>query len=268
MTKTTFLPRGAARISKFLSLGMPEAMFQLHYQDIYSTENIRPTAREALLRWSGSCPSASHNIGLLIQAAESTGRIVELGKKIMIGACRDAAEWPDRKPVAVNVSPLQFQAGDFASQTLRILAQSGLPAERLHIEITENEDLVPTDSVNEQMERLHSAGVAFSLDDFGTSYSSLKKLQRFSFDAIKIDRTFVAHSSSDYKSRQILAAVADLGLKLGMRVIAEGVETREQFQMIHALRCSEAQGFLFSHPRGQDEVLIDMACRRGLAGLP
>ncbi|WP_353844153.1 EAL domain-containing protein [Sphingomonas sp.] len=247
------------RLSAFLRLGLQEEMFRLNYQDIHSLINDRTAAREALLRWGGSDQAIPCDVETLFDVAETTGRIVELGGKIIDWACRDAAKWADRCAVAVNVSPHQLLAGDFAAQTFDALARHNLPAERLHLEITENAMLVPTREVVEQLRLLRHAGVSLSLDDFGSGYSSLRNLQRFSFDAIKLDRCFASHAPYDYKSREILSAVAALGERLGIHIIAEGVETHEQLDLVRAAGFSHAQGFLFSHPRGQEEVLDNIA---------
>ena len=247
------------RLSAFLRLGLQDELFRLHYQDIHSLVQGRTAAREALLRWGGCDQAIPCDVQTLFEVAEATGRIVELGRKIIDWACRDAVGWPDHCPVSVNLSPHQLLAGDFAAQTFDTLARTGLPAERLQFEITETATLIPTREVVEQLRLLRNAGIQLSLDDFGTGYSSLKNLQRFPVDAIKLDRCFAAHAPYDHKSRETMAAAAALAESLGIAIVVEGVETREQLDLARAAGCTHVQGFLFSRPRCQDGVLDDIA---------
>jgi len=246
------------RLSAFVRVGLREETFSLHYQDIQSLANNAPAAREALLRWGGSHRAIPCTVQELFEVAEATGRIIELGGRILDWACRDAAEWPDRCPVSVNVSPRQLIAGDFAARTFDALSRTGLAAERFNLEITETIMLAATREVIEQLRSLHNAGVTVTLDDFGTGYSSLRSLQQFPFEAIKLDKCFAAHAPYDYKSREIIAAVAALGENLGIRVIAEGIETCEQLDLIRVAGCKRAQGFLFSRPRSQEALLGEL----------
>jgi len=255
------------RLSAFLRVGLREETFSLHYQDIHSLAANNTAAREALLRWGGSHRAIPCTVQELFDVAESTGRIIELGGRILDWACRDAVEWPDRCTVSVNLSPRQLIAGDFAARTFDALSRTGLPPERLSLEITETITLVATREVIEQLRQLHNAGVTVTLDDFGAGYSSLKRLQQFPFDAIKLDQCFAAHAPYDYKSREIIAAVAALGENLGIEVIAEGIETREQLDLIRVAGCRLAQGFLFSRPRSQEALLDELVRSRARCGV-
>jgi EAL domain-containing protein (putative c-di-GMP-specific phosphodiesterase class I) len=160
--------------------------------------------------------------------------------------------WPGEMIVAVNVSPLQFKADTLLDTVATALKRSGLPAHRLEIEITEGALLDDTDNVIQTLNSLRELGVKISMDDFGTGYSSLSYLQKFPFNKIKIDRSFVA--SDDADSEAILRSIAGLGASLGMAITAEGVETAEQLSRIRGERCTHVQGYLTGRPMGMDQI--------------
>ena len=170
-------------------------------------------------------------------------------------ACADAAAWPDGNTVAVNLSPTQFREGELLADVVRALAASGLPARRLELEITESV-LLRDDRANlDVLEDLHRLGVKIAMDDFGTGYSSLSYLRRFPFDKIKIDQSFVRALSDGPENAAILRAAIGLGRALGMTVLAEGVETTDERDVLIAEGCHELQGYLFGRP----VPLADMA---------
>jgi EAL domain-containing protein (putative c-di-GMP-specific phosphodiesterase class I) len=163
-------------------------------------------------------------------------------------ACIEATRWPAHVRVAVNLSPMQFRRGSVVEDVLGALAESGLPASRLEIEITESVLLQDTPATHAVLMQLHDAGVSISLDDFGTGYSSLSYLHRFPLQKVKIDRSFL-RSSGVERSNKLLHGIARLSADLGMSVVVEGIETDEQLALVLAEPAiTEAQGFLFSRP--------------------
>ncbi|RYF22191.1 MAG: EAL domain-containing protein, partial [Oxalobacteraceae bacterium] len=187
-----------------------------------------------------------------IGVAEENGLIIKIGEWVLTTACMEAASWPGDLVVAVNVSPLQFKADTLLEKVSSALARSGLAPERLELEITESALLADTDNVLATLHALRTLGVKISMDDFGTGYSSLSYLQKFPFNKIKIDRSFV--SGGDADSEAILRAVSGLGSNLGMAITAEGVETADQLQRIRDQRCTHVQGYLTGRPMAQNQV--------------
>ena len=171
-----------------------------------------------------------------------------LGAWILRQACRDAATWPPHLKVAVNLSAAQFRNGDLSDIVARTLAETGLPPDRLELEITETV-LLQKDAGNlAVLHQLKNLGVSIVLDDFGTGYSSLSYLKMFPFDKIKIDRSFVEELASRADCAAIVGAVISLGRSLDIDTVAEGVETAEQIALLRAAGCREAQGYFFSRP--------------------
>ncbi|RFC61738.1 EAL domain-containing protein [Fulvimarina endophytica] len=230
--------------------------FALNYQPFHDLSSDTCMGFEALLRWNhpvkGNIPPLD-----FISLAEENGLIVKIGEWVLRTACMEAATWPGELIVAVNVSPLQFKADTLLQTVSSALEKSGLPAERLEIEITEGALLDDTDNVLKTLKDLRELGVKISMDDFGTGYSSLSYLQKFPFSKIKIDRSFVANANAD--SEAILRAVAGLGSSLGMAITAEGVETVEQLARIRGERCTHVQGFLTGRPMAADHVAAFLA---------
>jgi EAL domain-containing protein (putative c-di-GMP-specific phosphodiesterase class I) len=167
----------------------------------------------------------------------------------------DAALWPDDVRVAVNLSPLQFRAGNLLSQVMAELKQSGLPARRLELEITETLLLEKSSEVLATLHALRALGVRISMDDFGTGYSSLSYLRSFPFDKIKIDQSFVRGLGSNLDAQAIVRAIISLGSGLGVTITAEGVKTEDELSCLRAEGCQEGQGFLFSRARPNAEIV-------------
>ena len=180
--------------------------------------------------------------------------IRKLGNWVLKQACHDALSWPDTVKVAVNLSPIQFTKQDVFVEIRDILETSGFPASRLELEITESLLLKNTDKNLNTLLRLHNLGASIAMDDFGSGYSSLGYLRKFPFDKIKIDRSFISEVANERESLAIVRAVATLARELGISTLAEGVETIEQREIVHAEGCTEMQGYLFSPPRPLDEV--------------
>ncbi|MGU3539294.1 bifunctional diguanylate cyclase/phosphodiesterase [Methylobacterium sp. A54F] len=227
--------------------------FVLHYQPIVGLEAEAPSGFEALLRWPhperGLIPPAE-----FIPLAEESGLIVPLGAWALREACREAAAWPGRPRVAVNVSAVQFRDESLESTVLGALAASGLAPDRLELEITESVLMDDGEASLACLRRLKALGVRIALDDFGTGYSSLSYLRRFPFDKIKVDRTFI-REIADPDTAAIVRSIVGLGERLGAAITAEGVETPAQLDHVRALGCTEAQGFLLGVPRPAAEAL-------------
>ena len=234
-------------LERDLTAALAAGQIQVHYQPLVESQSGRIIGVEALARWEhperGSIPPAT-----FIPLAEEVGLIVQLGAWVMRLACRDAAAWPDHLTVAVNASVVQVRQKCFADMVLAILAETGLPASRLEIEITESSLLEESETTMQNLHRLREAGVAFALDDFGTGYSSLSYLRRFPFDKIKIDRSFMRDAEMSADALAIIRAVAGLGTSLGITTLVEGVETEQQLQLAQAEGLKQAQGYLFSRP--------------------
>jgi predicted signal transduction protein with EAL and GGDEF domain len=221
--------------------------FELNYQPLVDLRSGRVTTCEALLRWThpvrGNVPPA-----VFIPVAEETGLIIAIGEWALNRACVEAATWPHGVKVAVNLSPVQFRDRGLALQVVSALAKSGLPAQRVELEVTERLLLEDNDRTLETMQQLKNLGVSLSLDDFGTGYSSLNYLRKFPFDKIKIDQTFICDLGDERDARAIIGAVASLGAGLDKIVVAEGIETEEQLKLVTSQGCHEGQGYLFGRP--------------------
>jgi diguanylate cyclase (GGDEF)-like protein len=229
--------------------------FEVYYQPLVDTRTMKVCGAEALLRWNHPrrgivAPDA------FIPIAESTGLIMLLGELVLRQACRDAAHWPRHIKVAVNLSPVQFRKGDVVAVVAAALEESGLDPKRLELEITESVLLAKDDSNLAKLHKLKQIGISIALDDFGTGYSSLSYLHTFPFDKIKIDRSFIAEITTRSDSAAIVCAVAGLAKSLDVTITAEGVETPEQFHLLRAAGCHQAQGYLFGRPRPALETQI------------
>lgn len=220
---------------------------EVHFQPILNTRDRGFTGAEALVRWScetrGEVPP-----GDFVQVAEDLGLIGQIGNMVMARACEAATAWPDHLAVSINVSPVQIMSGNLAAQIAGHLARTGLAPRRLEIEITENAFLVDDNVVRKTLDELRALGVRISLDDFGTGYSSLSYLHRFPIDSIKIDHCFVHRLPEDSGSASIVRAICQLGSSLHLSVIAEGIETSDQYDFVEQLGCERVQGYLFSEP--------------------
>ena len=236
-------------LRKALALGE----FELHYQPLIELERSEVTGFEALLRWNhpqrGRVSPAD-----FIPLAEETGLIVAIGEWVLRQACTDAATWPDQVKVAVNLSPVQFRTAALVRAVFSALTASGLAADRLELEITETVLLQNSEATLAMLHQLRGLGVRVSMDDFGTGYSSLSYLRSFPFDKIKIDQSFIRDMADNNQSLAIVQAVTGLGATLGMATTAEGVETREQLDLLRSQGCTEVQGFYFSEAKPAREV--------------
>ena len=225
-----------------------------YYQPLIDISSGRITGFEALVRWPhperGMISPAD-----FIPVAEETGLINALGGMMLRRACKDAARWPADVRVAVNLSPLQFRGGSLLAVVMDALKQSGLPAKRLELEITETLLLEKSSQVLATLHALRALGVRISMDDFGTGYSSLSYLRSFPFDKIKIDQSFVRDLGANREGQAIVRSIISLGVGLGVTITAEGVETEAELSCLRSEGCHEGQGFLFSRARPNAEVV-------------
>ncbi|MDP9085416.1 MAG: EAL domain-containing protein, partial [Pseudomonadota bacterium] len=234
-----------------LSLAIKNGEISLHYQpqakagtSVAASEII---GFEALARWLHPVRGYVSPVDF-IPLAEESGLIIEMGEWILRAACREAASWPMPLQIAVNLSPAQFMHGDLVGLVHSILLETGLAPGRLELEITEGVLIEDFDRGLALLRRLKALGVRISMDDFGSGYSSLSYLQAFPFDKIKIDRGFVMNLGRNPQSAAIVRAVIDLGHGLGMSIVAEGVETQEQFSFLADEGCEALQGYLIGKP--------------------
>jgi diguanylate cyclase (GGDEF)-like protein/PAS domain S-box-containing protein len=224
-----------------------QGQFELHYQPVVDLATGECVGAEALLRWNHPAMGV---IGpdRFIPAAEDIGAINEMGEWVMRSACADAVGWPANIKLAVNLSSVQFGQEGLVGAVTRALSESGMPPERLDLEITESVLLQNTDDNIALLHQLKSIGVSIVLDDFGTRYSSLSYLKMFPWDKIKIDRSFVSELGTRADCRAIVRAVVGLGQSLHIATTAEGIETEEQCALLRAAGCRLGQGFLFGRP--------------------
>jgi predicted signal transduction protein with EAL and GGDEF domain len=248
--------RNRRELEDDMRMALSRHEFELHYQTIVDLESRQCCGAEALVRWRHP------ELGVVlpdrfIPVAEDSGLIVPLGEWILRRACADAVKWPPRFKVAVNLSPAQFKHGDLLGVLKSALVDTGLPPDRLELEITETV-LLENNAENLAILRvIKNLGVAIVLDDFGTGYSSMTYLQIFPFDRIKIDQTFIQNIMHHTADAAIVCAIAGLGRNLGIATVAEGVETEEQLVAVRAAGCQLAQGYLFSRPVSASEIIFD-----------
>ncbi|WP_433058822.1 putative bifunctional diguanylate cyclase/phosphodiesterase [Dactylosporangium sp. CS-033363] len=236
------------RISEGLRHAVERDEFEVHYQPVVELPGARIVAVEALLRWtpdSGPVPPSD-----CIPVAEETGLIVPIGAWVLERACRDARGWHERfgTSITVNVSVRQLAEPGFADEVLAILGRTGLPAAALVLEITESVFAGDAEALPAALARLRARGIRIAIDDFGTGYSSLSYLTQLPVDILKIDRSFVPTGSDSGVDQAFTRAVLQLGSSRSLPAIAEGIETAEQAEVLHALGCRLAQGYHFAKP--------------------
>ena len=225
--------------------------FVLNYQPQINLASGAITGAEALIRWRdpdlGAIPP-----GQFVPVAEECGLIVTIGHWVLREACQQVKVWLDsglRVPsIAINISAVEFRHKNFLEGLAQILDETGLTPDYLELELTESLLMHDVESSATVLESLKDMGIKLAIDDFGTGYSSLSYLKRFPITTLKIDQSFVRDITTDINDATIVSAVVGMGRNLNHRVIAEGVETREQFEFLSMRQCPEGQGFLFSHP--------------------
>ena len=221
--------------------------FELYYQPQLNAKTEEITGCEALLRWKHPARGLVAPVDF-VPLAEEIGLIGSIGEWVLMQACREAMAWPPTFKVAVNLSPVQLKSGTLVQTVRDTLAQTGLDAGRLELEITETAWRHTDETTVATLHELQGLGAKISMDDFGTGFASLSNLHRFPFDKIKIDRSFVENMATKSDVAAIIKAVVWLGNDLGVTTLAEGVETNEQLAQVRAYGCSEVQGFVFSPP--------------------
>ncbi|TAK49383.1 MAG: EAL domain-containing protein [Xanthobacteraceae bacterium] len=245
--------RQRREIERDLRKALANGELELYYQPLIDVSRSKVTCFEALLRWKHP-EKGMISPATFIPVAEETGLIVPIGEWVLRQACTQAVQWPPSIKVAVNLSPVQFRGSGLVRSVISALACSGLQPGRLELEITESVLLAESEANLAMLRSLRELGASISLDDFGTGYSSLSYLRSFSFDKIKIDRSFVNEIVERADCGAIVRAVSELGRCLGVVTTAEGVETPEQLACLRKEGCTEVQGFLFSPPRPASEI--------------
>ncbi len=251
-----------------LHAALAKSELQLYFQPQVDLTSGGISGFEALMRWNHPTRGIMKP-NEFIWLAEETGLIVPLGEWALREACREATKWPDDIRVAVNLSPVQFNCHDLVRSVMQALADSGLPARRLELEITETVLLAHNAQNVRTLHELRNLGLHVSMDDFGTGYSSLSYLRTFPFDTIKIDRSFIRDLPDDANAAAIVRAITALGVSLGMAIVAEGVERQDQLARLRDEGCASVQGYLFSEARPANEipVLLSRFLRAGAPAL-
>jgi diguanylate cyclase (GGDEF)-like protein/PAS domain S-box-containing protein len=251
-----------------LHLALEAGEFTLMYQPQIDVESMEVVGMEALLRWRHP------ERGMIlpeefIHVAEERGLILPIGDWVLRQACLDVRRFHDRGlphfRVAVNLSARQFRDPSLASSVESALRDSGIPAETLELEITESMAMENVHLTMETLAQFRRAGATIAIDDFGTGHSSLSYLKRFPIDALKIDRSFVSDLPDKFEDAAIVSSVIQLANGLGLRVVAEGVETSEQLDFLKESGCREVQGFYFSYPAPIEELLSLTSARPSVA---
>ena len=267
-----------------LQEAIDEKQFELYYQPVVHLASKAVVGVEALVRWNHPTRGLLQP-GDFIPLAETTGAIVPLGRWILERACHDAARWADESKggefgiagdrfVGVNLSAVQLVQPGFADMVASVLAASGLPAERLLLELTETTRL-DQEAGSANLAQLEMMGVRLAIDDFGTGWASFSQLRRIPFDIVKIDRSFVQHLTAGSRSESLVSGIIDLARRLGVAVIAEGIESEAQRARLQHLGATFGQGFFLARPMPEAKLRkhlnpapVRPRSRRALASRP
>ena len=247
------------RLETDLRRGLELGEFRVHYQPMVSLRSGKIVGFEALSRWQR--PEGLVLPGEFIAVADETGIILPINRLLLREACQHLRSWHSQFPsdpplkISVNITPKQFAQPDLAAQIEAILEKVGVDPRNIDLEITETIAMADAERSGLVLSELKRVGVRLSIDDFGTGYSSLSRLQSFPVDAIKIDRAFVSKMDTDVETREMVRIIIMLAHNLGLRVVAEGVETEEQMNQLKRLECEMAQGYFFSRPADQKSAL-------------
>jgi EAL domain-containing protein (putative c-di-GMP-specific phosphodiesterase class I) len=241
------------QVESELRKGLADNEFETFYQPIYALNSMSLNGFEALIRWNHP-KNGLVSPGRFIPVAEESGLISDIGKWVFADACATLSAWrknfPSAKNVtlAVNLSARQFSQPDLLEMTDSILRETGIPPENLRLEVTETAIMENLQMAIQKLRKIRRLGVKIAVDDFGIGYSSLSQLQALPVDVLKVDQSFVMRMEQDSESKAIVKMVIALAHTLGLDVVAEGVETEGQLNMLHAMNCNLVQGFLFSRP--------------------
>ncbi|QJQ05492.1 EAL domain-containing protein [Undibacterium piscinae] len=250
-------------IEQHMRYALEKKEFILNYQPRVDSQTGQLRGLEALVRWDHP------ERGLLapqyfIPIAETSGLIVQLGEYVIELVCQQLAIWKKHAlplcPVSINVSPRQLHRNDLMARILRHASENGIDPALLEIEVTESCIIEDSVTVKQQLEAFSALGMKLLLDDFGTGYSSLTQLQHYAMDLLKVDRAFTANLENGDKSAALVSAIITMAHALGMKVVAEGVETLAQLHLLQALACDEVQGYLISKPVSA-EAIAELMCR-------
>jgi PAS domain S-box-containing protein/diguanylate cyclase (GGDEF)-like protein len=245
------------QIESALLRGLRQDEFRVVFQPQFQVATGRLIRFEALCRWT-SAELGPISPDRFIPIAEQTGLIMEIGRRVLIDALRQASHWTAsgrRIGVAVNISPLQFMRPDFTEVITEVLAETQFPAALLELEITEGIFIRDLNLAVARIRELQRLGLSIALDDFGTGYSSLSYLQRMPIDAVKLDRSFVSDLTTEASTVSMVRSVLAMADALHLRVVSEGVETQEQLEILRSLGCEEAQGYLLGRPESSELAL-------------
>jgi diguanylate cyclase (GGDEF)-like protein len=250
-----------------LRAALQRGEFELYYQPLVNVASEAVVAFEALIRWRHP-ERGLVGPGEFIPIAEETGLIVPIGEWVLRQACEDATSWPAAISVSVNLSPVQFRSPGLVAAVFKAVAAAHLSPTRLDLEITETVLLHDSEATLSTLHQLKDLGVRISMDDFGTGYSSLSYLQKFPFNKIKIDQSFVQNLGEREEALAIISAVTGMGRSLGISTTAEGVETEAQLALLKLEGCTEIQGYLISRTRPHSETIafLDTLGPRRAAG--
>lgn len=242
---------------------LPEALrnneFALHYQPIYQLDSRKVIGFEALLRWNHP------QLGLLLpgtflEQAEKSGHIVEIGRFVLYEACRQMAAWKKQFPhlqhatISVNVSGKQLNEPGFVQDVMKAIHDTGLNAKSLQLEITETVLIDRMTNITGILNDIRGLGVKLAIDDFGSGYSSFSYIRELPVDILKIDKGFVDYVAADERHREVVKAIISMAGGLGMNLVAEGIETKEQYTSLNDLQCATGQGYFFSRPIPAEEI--------------
>lgn len=241
------------RLENDFRAAVRNGQLQVHYQPLINLESGEIEGYEALLRWPHPT-RGSVSPEVFIPLAEEMGLIETIGRFVLETACKQAIGWPDHVRLSVNVSPLQFRSGNLLNVVVHALASSGLPPERLEIEITEAVLMDKGAQTAAIIRQLRTLGIGISMDDFGTGYSSLRYLLSYPFTKIKIDKSFILNLEQEQNSRAVIRAIIGLGKSLGLTVTAEGIEEEAVRDYLRDEGCAQGQGYLFGGAEPADAL--------------
>lgn len=238
--------RRKQRTHKAVRTAIQDNNLRVSFQPFYELDTMRQAGAEALIRWRSSMDRL--RASELVRIAEETGAIEEIGGWILEHSIRNASQWNNDLQLAVNVSPSQLGNGHLLRRIVCLLREWNFPAQRLELEITENTLLKEDASVLDELNKIRSLGSKIVLDDFGTGYASLSYLQRFKFDKLKVDRSFVVADVKDTQSQAVVSSIVTLAKKLGMETTAEGIEGNDRLHQVATTGCTYGQGFFLAKP--------------------